>query len=125
MVPFYELISVRHCVFSDQNNWNSGPMYDTFVYFAADVDPGFVESRVLRAGNLSVWSKVEKPQMLKTILEIEGLPPVGLVHCYHAAKREQPFACYSVAIYRLSILWFMLRDGSTMRRQCPLEYAEL
>lgn len=74
-------------------------MYDVCIYFSAAVDPGFVETTLFQKVNLAVWDKVQHPGKLKSILEIEGLPPVGLCHWYRPANAERQFACYSLAIY--------------------------
>jgi len=54
----------------------------------------------MKAGRLRIWTGVEHPRLLKTIMHIDGLPAVGLVHAYNRPKgRAKNLASYCVAIY--------------------------
>jgi hypothetical protein len=84
--------------FSDQENWSRGPMYDTWLYFPVGTDLSQIESVIIKAGDLTVWNGVDHPRLLKTIMPVDGLPSVGLVHCTHKPGRLK-YPAYSVAIY--------------------------
>lgn len=75
-------------------------MYDVWLYFSTEHNSDNLESALIDAAKLSVWTGVEHPRLLKTILQIDGLVAVGLVHCYRRPfAPTQDFAAYSLAIY--------------------------
>ncbi len=90
--------------FSKAENWRYGPMYDVWMYFRPEIDMALVESIIFEEGKLIPWHG-EGPELVKSILRIDGLPSIGLVHG-SLPKRDavgrnlgRPFPCYSVAIY--------------------------
>jgi hypothetical protein len=90
--------------FSDARNWGYGPMYEVWMYFSAKTDITVIESIIFEEGNLIPWHGVG-PQAVKSILRIDGLPSVGLVH-NSLPKRDavgknpaRSYPCHNVAIY--------------------------
>lgn len=85
--------------FGNQSNWKSGPMYEVWLYGTKNTTPEQMESAIFEAGNLTIWEGVERPRMLKSIMAIKRLPPVGLVHSSHRGWKCSYFPSYSLAIY--------------------------
>jgi hypothetical protein len=88
--------------FSDPLNWRYGPMYDTCLYFQRGTNLADIEPVIFEAGRQ--WQGAG-PELLKSILHIEGLPSVGLVHSKRSerliagSKNKYTFPSYCVAIY--------------------------
>jgi hypothetical protein len=92
------------CFFCELHNWGFGPMYEVWMYFRRGSNLDRVEALVFDYDRLLRWDGVG-PQSRKSILFIDGLPSVGLVHC---KEEERPipgepnmksFPAYSLAIY--------------------------
>ena len=56
--------------FSSPLNWQSGPMYEVNLYIPSDTAPARIESTVFDAGNLTAWEGVERPPLLKSLMQI-------------------------------------------------------
>jgi hypothetical protein len=90
-----QLSSTDQEFFSDWHNWSTGPMYQVHMYFQPGTELDIIERAIFATGNPIHWPGAG-PRFVKSILRIEGLPSVGLVHnpiTYNA------FPTYCLSIY--------------------------
>jgi hypothetical protein len=85
--------------FSSQDNWGYGPMYDLCMYLPKETSAEEIESTVFAARQLTRWDGVPHPKLLKSLMIIEGLAIVGLVHSSRKASDKRDFCTYELSIY--------------------------